>query len=218
MLTLAFHHKPDAPLSVLCLGAHADDIEIGCGGTLLKLAEQNRNLSVHWVVLSATPSRSREARQSAKLFLRNAGRQQLVLKRFRDSYFPFVGTQIKNFMHQLSRQVSPDVIFTHQRGDLHQDHRLVAELTRNAFRNHLVLEYEIPKYDGDLGTPNVYVHIDQAVAEQKVKHICQTFKTQRKKQWFDADTFLALLRLRGVESNSPTKYAEAFYCPKMLLG
>lgn len=218
MITLCLNPGARSPLSVLCLGAHADDIEIGCGGTLLKLIEHNPNISIQWVVFSATPPRSREARQSAKVFLRNAREKRLVLKRFRDSYFPFAGDRIKKFVQQLSQETAPDVIFTHQRRDLHQDHRLIAELTWNAFRNHLILEYEIPKYDGDMGAPNAYVHLDKAVAERKVRHICETFKTQRAKQWFDADTFLALLRLRGLESNSPSKYAEAFYCPKILMG
>jgi LmbE family N-acetylglucosaminyl deacetylase len=218
MLTLSFNHNAGSPLSVLCLGAHADDIEIGCGGTLLQLTQRNPNISIQWVVLSATPLRSREARQSANIFLRNACQKRLVIKKFRDSYFPFAGDRIKTFVQQLSRETTPDVIFTHQRHDLHQDHRLIAELTWNAFRNHLILEYEIPKYDGDMGAPNAYVHLDKAVVEHKVRHICETFKTQRAKQWFDADTFLALLRLRGLESNSPSKYAEAFYCPKLLIG
>jgi LmbE family N-acetylglucosaminyl deacetylase len=218
MISLGFNHGGDSPLSVLCLGAHADDIEIGCGGTLLKLAEQNPNISIHWIVFSATAPRAHEARRSAGAFLRSARTKKVVIKKFRDSYFPFMGGQIKKFMHQLGREVAPDVIFTHYRRDLHQDHRLIAELTWNAFRNHLILEYEIPKYDGDLGAPNAYVHLDKAAAERKVRLICETFKTQKSKQWFGADTFLALLRLRGLESNSPGKYAEAFYCPKILLG
>ena len=202
----------------MCLGAHADDIEIGCGGTLLKLTEQDPNVSVRWVVFSATPPRAREARRSAGIFLKNAGAKQIVIKGFRDSYFPFMGVWIKKFMQQLGREVAPDLVFTHHRRDLHQDHRLLAELTWNAFRNHLILEYEIPKYDGDMGAPNAYVHLDNDIAERKVRHICDTFETQKSKQWFGADTFLALLRLRGLESNAPSKYAEAFYCPKMLLG
>lgn len=218
MITLGFNNRARSPLTVLCLGAHADDIEIGCGGTLLKLIEQDPNVSVRWVVFSATPPRAREARRSAGVFLKNAGAKQIVIKGFRDSYFPFMGERIKKFMQQLGREVAPDLVFTHHRRDLHQDHRLIAELTWNAFRNHLILEYEIPKYDGDMGAPNAYVHLDKAVAERKVRHICDTFKTQKSKQWFGADTFLALLRLRGLESNAPSKYAEAFYCPKMLLG
>jgi LmbE family N-acetylglucosaminyl deacetylase len=218
MITLSFNRHPRSPFTVLCLGAHADDIEIGCGGTLLKLIEQDPNISVHWVVFSATPSRACEARRSAGLFLKNVRAKKIVIKRFRDSYFPFLGQPIKKFVQQLGREVAPDLVFTHHRRDLHQDHRLIAELTWNAFRNHLILEYEIPKYDGDMGAPNAYVHLDKDTAERKVRHICDAFKTQKTKQWFGADTFLALLRLRGLESNAPGKYAEAFYCPKMLLG
>lgn len=218
MITLGFNYSAGAPLSILCLGAHADDIEIGCGGTLLKLTEQNPNVSVHWVIFSATPPRAREANRSAQIFLRKAHEKRVAIKTFRDSYFPFMGERIKKYVQQLSRDTAPDLIFTHHRRDLHQDHRLIAELTWNAFRSHLILEYEIPKYDGDMGTPNVYVHLDKAVAGRKVRHICDIFKTQKSKQWFGADTFLALLRLRGLESNSSSKYAEAFYCPKMLLG
>ena len=218
MITLGLNGKTRSPLTVLCLGAHADDIEIGCGGTLLKMIKQNPNVSVHWVVFSATPPRAREAKHSAGIFLKDAHAKKVVIKRFRDSYFPFMGNQIKKFVQQLGAQLKPDLVFTHHRRDLHQDHRLIAELTWNAFRNHLILEYEIPKYDGDMGSPNAYVHLDKSTAEHKVQHICDAFKTQKSKQWFGADTFLALLRLRGLESNSPSKYAEAFYCPKMLLG
>ena len=218
MITLGFNRDPRSPLAVLCLGAHADDIEIGCGGTLLKLLEQSPNVSVHWVVFSATPPRAREAKRSAGILLKNANVKKVVIKGFRDSYFPFMGDRIKKFMQQLGCELAPDLVFTHHRHDLHQDHRLIAELTWNAFRNQLILEYEIPKYDGDMGAPNAYVHLNKTVAERKVRHICDTFKTQKTKQWFDEDTFFALLRLRGLESNAPSKYAEAFYCPKMLLG
>ena len=217
MITLNFDGGVRAPRTVLCFGAHADDIEIGCGGTLLKLTEQNPAVAVHWVVFSATPPRASEAKRSAHVFLRNAQTKKVVIKAFRDGYFPFQGARIKNFVQQLSHEVAPDLIFTHHRKDLHQDHRLLAELTWNAFRNHLILEYEIPKYDGDMGAPNAYVHLGKTTAERKVRHICEQFKTQKSKQWFSEDTFLALLRLRGIESNSPSKYAEAFYCQKMLL-
>jgi len=218
MITLHFRHRARLPLTVLCLGAHADDIEIGCGGTLLELMEHNPNVSVHWVVFSATPARAREVRRSARMLLQNARRKKIVIRGFRDSYFPFRGERIKKFMQQLGREATPDLVFTHYRRDLHQDHRLIAELTWNAFRNHLILEYEIPKYDGDMGAPNAYVHLDKDIAERKVRHICDTFRTQKSKRWFGEDTFLALLRLRGLESNAPSRYAEAFYCPKMLLG
>lgn len=217
MITLNPNRHSHGPLTVLCLGAHADDIEIGCGGTLLKLTEQNRDVTVYWIVFSGTPPRVREARGSARVFLQSACAKKVIIKNFRDSYFPFMGERIKKFVQQLSHEVSPDLIFTHHRKDLHQDHRLLAELTWNAFRNHLILEYEIPKYDGDMGAPNAYVHLGKDVAERKVRHICDQFKTQKSKQWFGADTFLSLLRLRGLESNSPSKYAEAFYSQKMLL-
>ncbi len=217
MITLKLDDQLCAPRTVLCLGAHADDIEIGCGGTLLKLTEQNPNITVHWVVFSASPPRAREAKQSARVFLRSAHAKKIVVKAFRDSYFPFMGERIKKFVQQLSQEVAPDLIFTHRRKDLHQDHRLLAELTWNAFRNHLILEYEIPKYDGDMGAPNGYVHLSKDTAERKVRAICEQFKTQKSKPWFSEDTFMALLRLRGIESNSPGKYAEAFYCQKMLL-
>jgi len=217
MITLDLNGHTRGPLTVLCLGAHADDIEIGCGGTLLKLTEQNRDVTVHWVVFSATPPRAREARSSAQVFLRSARTKKVIIKSFRDSYFPFMGGRIKDFVHQLGRRVSPDLIFTHYRKDLHQDHRLLAELTGNAFRNHLILEYEIPKYDGDMGAPNTYVHLPKDVAGRKVRHLCDQFKTQKSKPWFSEDTFLSSMRLRGLECNSPSKYAEAFYCHKMLL-
>ena len=217
MITLIPDPRPRRPLTVLCLGAHADDIEIGCGGTLLKLTEQHRDITVHWVVFSATPPRAREARHSAQVFLQGAHANKVVIRKFRDSYFPFMGERIKMFVQQLGRELSPDLVFTHHRKDLHQDHRLLAELTGNAFRNHLILEYEIPKYDGDLGAPNAYVHLSQDLARRKVRHICEEFKTQKAKPWFSEDTFLALLRLRGIESNSPGKYAEAFYCHKLSL-
>src|SRR5579862_462357 len=154
MISLNFNGKTRGPRTILCLGAHADDIEIGCGGTLLKLIDQNPDLTVHWVVFSATPARAKEAKRSAQVFLKNARTQRVVIKGFRDSYFPFMGERIKKFMQELAGKISPDLIFTHYRKDLHQDHRLLSELTWNAFRNHLILEYEIPKYDGDMGAPS----------------------------------------------------------------
>jgi LmbE family N-acetylglucosaminyl deacetylase len=217
MISLTPTRHPAGPLTVLCLGAHADDIEIGCSGTLLKLIEQYPKIVVHWIVFSATSPRAREAKRSAGIFLQGAAGKKVVIKSFRDSYFPFMGDRIKKFVAQLARQVSPDLVFTHYRNDLHQDHRLLAELTLNAFRNHLILEYEIPKYDGDMGAPNAYVHLTKSMAHRKVRLICEQFQTQKAKPWFSEDTFLALLRLRGVESNSPGKYAEAFYCHKAIV-
>lgn len=215
MLSLSLDHVQ----TVLCLGAHADDIEIGCGGALLDLLDrQPGKIDVHWVVLSGDDVRREEARRAAEAFLAQAGARTVVTQTFRDSYFPFVGGEIKQFIAELRDQVSPDLIFTHRREDLHQDHRLVAELTWCAFRDHLILEYEIPKYEGDLGRPNLFVPLDEAVCRGKIELLLEAFPTQRSRPWFTADTFWALLRLRGLECNSPSRYAEGFTCAKMRLG
>jgi LmbE family N-acetylglucosaminyl deacetylase len=200
----------------LCLGAHSDDIEIGCGGTILRLLEENPAVHVHWVIFGASGPRKLEAVESANLFLANARSKEIVTKEFRDGYFPYMGADIKDFFEQLKREHSPDLILTHYREDLHQDHRLVSELTWNTFRDHLILEYEIPKYDGDIGSPNFFVHLDAALCKRKVDYILQSFISQRSKSWFSEDTFYAMLRLRGLESNAPEKHAEAFYCRKIV--
>jgi LmbE family N-acetylglucosaminyl deacetylase len=207
---------PDSVRRILCVGAHSDDIEIGCGGTLLKLARERPNLDVTWVVLSAEGARAREARLGASQFLGGVRRKHVVLKRFRTSYFPYDGERIKNCFEGL-KSFDPDLIFTHCRDDRHQDHRVVSDLAWNTFRNHLILEYEIPKYDGDLGMPNLFVPLAEDLARTKVKLVCDTFRTQSDKHWFTEDTFLSLMRLRGIECASPTKYAEAFYCRKILV-
>ena len=209
--------RRDEPLVVLCLGAHADDLEIGCGGTMLKLASCGRPLAVTWVVWSAEGNRNQEARDGAELFLAQAKSKTVVLKAFRDGFFPYQGEAIKTEFEALKPRVSPDVIFTHSREDLHQDHHLISELTRNTFRNHLILEYEIPKYDGDLGAPNVFVELDESLARRKAEAIVESFPSQASKHWFGEDLFLALLRLRGVECAAPAKYAEGFYCRKAVL-
>lgn len=201
---------------ILALGAHADDIEIGCGGTILRLLEETPDTEVYWIVLGVTWQRRTEAIQSANHFLANARRKEIVVKEFRDGYFPYIGTEIKDFFEELKRQFLPDLILTHYREDLHQDHRLVSELTWNTFRNHLILEYEIVKYDGDLGAPNLFVHLNESIARKKIQTIVECFKSQKAKSWFTEDTFYSMLRLRGVESNSPDKYAEAFYGRKMV--
>jgi LmbE family N-acetylglucosaminyl deacetylase len=200
--------------NVLCLGAHCDDIEIGCGGTILRLIKENRRLNFYWVVFSSNPSRKREALAAARLFLGPAVRSRIVIRSFRDSFFPYEGKAIKEFLESIRKRFQPDLIFSHFRHDLHQDHRVVSELTWNAFRNHLILEYEIPKYDGDLGSPNFFVDLDEAVCERKIRNIMASFRSQSGKQWFTDDTFRALLRIRGVESNAEGKYAEGFYCRK----
>jgi LmbE family N-acetylglucosaminyl deacetylase len=202
---------------VLCVGAHSDDIEIGCGGTLLQLLEHCPDLDVRWIVLSGDERRAQEARCAASLFLTRAGNADVVVKGFRDGFFPYVGADIKSFFEELKRDYSPDLIFTHRRVDLHQDHRLVSELTWNTFRDHMILEYEIPKYDGDLTTPNVYIPLDDATRRKKVALLMQAFASQRDKRWFTPDTFEGLLRLRGIECASPTGYAEAFHAHKVVL-
>lgn len=216
MLSLPLVQK-DARLNVVCLGAHCDDIEIGCGGTILKLIEQYKRLSVHWIVFSSDEVRAEEARQSAEMFLRPVESRSIAIKKFPNSFFPYVGTDIKTDFERLKQEVSPDVIFTHYRNDLHQDHRTISELTWNTFRNHLILEYEIPKYDGDIGSPNSFVHLDEIIVRKKIFFIMESFRSQRGKHWFDEETFSSMLRLRGMESASPVKYAEAFYSRKVVL-
>jgi LmbE family N-acetylglucosaminyl deacetylase len=217
MLNLPLHKDKDARLKVLCLGAHCDDIEIGCGGSILKLLEQYRRASVYWVVFSSDERRAEEARKSANMFLERAESKTVVIKKFTNSFFPYVGMDIKIYFERLKQDISPDLVLTHYQKDLHQDHRVISELTWNSFRNHLVLEYEIPKYDGDLGSPNSFVHLDKSTAQKKVSLIMESFLSQRDKPWFDEETFMAILRIRGVESNSPERYAEAFYSRKLVL-
>ena len=205
-------------LSVLCLGAHSDDIEIGCGGTILRILQTHNNCNITWVVFSAQAHRRREALSSARSFLKDACSKTIITKGFKESYFPYRGEEIKGFFEQLKKQVNPDLILTHYRHDLHQDHRVICELTWNTFRKHQILEYEIPKYDGDLGQPNVYMSLTKTLCETKVKYLMDGFSTQRGREWFTEDTFYALLRLRGIESTAPEKYAEAFYGRKIVLG
>jgi LmbE family N-acetylglucosaminyl deacetylase len=214
MIPLRFS-TPAVPLRVLCLGSHSDDIEIGCGGTILSLLEQYPGAAVRWMVFSSDPQRAGEARASAESFLRQAGQRQVVIRDYRDGFFPYVGGDIKNEFEQLKQEFAPDVIFTHYRDDLHQDHRLVCELTWNTFRDHLILEYEIPKYDGDLGSPNFFVPLDETTCQKKIQLLLQHFATQREKHWFGDETFLALMRLRGMEARA--RYAEGFYCRKIVL-
>lgn len=214
MQKISIIEQGSRPRKILALGAHADDIEIGCGGTVLRLLEENPATEFRWVVLGARGTRRTEAVESANLFLANARRKEVVVKEFRDGYFPHTGSDIKDFFEELKHQYSPDLILTHFREDLHQDHRLVSELTWNTFRDHLILEYEIAKYDGDLGAPNFFVHLTASLARRKVGILLDAFKSQQEKNWFTEDAFLAILRLRGVECNAPGKYAEAYYCRK----
>jgi LmbE family N-acetylglucosaminyl deacetylase len=214
VLTLDLFKRPD--LRVLCIGAHSDDIEIGCGGTLLKMLGENSSVSVHWAVFSANPERAKEARASAAEFLVGSREQSLDVFDFRESFMPWNGSAIKERFETLKAH-RPDVVFTHFRRDLHQDHRLLGELTWNTFRNHVVLEYEVVKYEGDLVTPNAYVALPEDVCARKVALLRKHFGSQWSKHWFDEELFRSLLRIRGVECASPTRFAEAFHAPKLSL-
>ncbi len=216
MMKLSLRAEGTRPLRILCLGAHSDDIEIGCGGTLLNLKEADPKPEFHWVVFSATEKRAEEASASAAQFTVGC-KTDLMLKQFRDGFFPYSGELLKESFEELKRQFKPDLIFTHWQGDAHQDHRLVSELTWNTFRDHFILEYEIPKYDGDMGRPSVFVPLERATCERKVANLCDLFGSQRTKPWFAPETFLGLMRLRGMECGAPSGYAEAFYARKVLI-
>jgi LmbE family N-acetylglucosaminyl deacetylase len=203
---------------VLCLGAHSDDIEIGCGGALLELLREVADLEVYWVVFCSTIERAKEAQRSARSFLRGGRQKTIVVKSFRDGFLPHEGGRVKECFEELKTAFSPDLIFTHFRDDLHQDHRCVNELTWNTFRHHLVLEYEIPKYDADLRSPNFFIPLSEAICKKKVSLLMRSFPTQQNKHWFSEDLFRGLMRLRAVEAGSPTRYAEAFHCRKMVFG
>jgi LmbE family N-acetylglucosaminyl deacetylase len=217
MISLELQRNVHGPLQILCLGAHSDDIEIGCGGTIMWLAEQYPNIQFHWVVFSATGLREAEALRSAELFVGSAALKGPLLKTFRDGFMPYVGAEVKEVFEELKKMISPDLLFTPNRNDAHQDHRLIGELAWNTFRDHLILEYEIPKYDGDIGQPNVFVPLNPDVCQKKVRYLMEAFQSQRSKRWFQESTFLSLLRLRGMECNSPSGYAEAFYGRKLIL-
>jgi LmbE family N-acetylglucosaminyl deacetylase len=214
MLPLHLKKEAGEELAILCLGAHSDDIEIGCGGTLLLLKARFPRARFHWVVFSASGPRGQEATTAADLFTAGC-EKRVVLKDFRDGFLPYSGAVVKDFFEEIKSEFRPDVIFSHWQGDAHQDHRLVSELTWNTFRNDLILEYEIPKYDGDIGRPNLFVPLDAPLYKQKVDYLFQAFESQRAKRWFDRETFLGLMRIRGMESNSPSGYAEAFHARKL---
>lgn len=216
MLDFIFSHA--GPLRLLCLGAHCDDIEIGCGGTILKLTAAARSIEVRWVVFSSDERRKQEALKSATTFLANVTSREVIIHSLRDGFFPYIGVEVKEQFERLKTQFSPDLILTHYRCDLHQDHRLISELTWNTFRNHLILEYEIPKYDGDFGSPNLFVSLDESTCRRKIDAILEAYQSQSGKHWFSRDLFSAILRLRGMEANACTGYAEGFYCRKAVLG
>jgi len=216
MMRLSFSREASGPLTILCLGAHSDDIEIGCGGTILRLAEQYPDSEFHWVVFSAIDVRDSEARDAARFFA-GLNLKNIVLKTFRDGFMPYVGADVKAVFEKELKLLSPHLIFTHNRKDAHQDHRLIAELTWNTFRNHLILEYEIPKYDGDLGQPSVFVPLQSDLCKKKVRGVMDSFRSQQSKRWFEEQTFLSIMRLRGMECNAESGYAEAFYCRKLTI-
>lgn len=203
--------------TILCLGAHADDIEIGCGGTLLELARRFPNAHVDWIVFSAHGERCAEAQSSAEAFTHGFASRSIQLFEYRDGFFPYTGEAVKNTFEDLQLIIQPDLILTHCRHDLHQDHRLVCELAWNTWRHHFILEYEIPKYDADLGAPNLFVPLDEETVEEKIEYIMKFFASQRQKHWFEPEVFRALMRIRGVESGGPTAYAEAYYGRKIVV-
>lgn len=217
MLGLNLARPDGAPPRLLAVGAHADDIEIGCGATILRLVAEHPGLSVDWLVLSGHGDRAGEAADSAAAFLAGAGTTRVMIEGFRDGFFPYDGGAVKERFERLKAEVAPDLVLTHRLEDRHQDHRLVAELTWNTFRDHLILEYEIPKYEGDLGRPNLYVPVGQEHGERKVELLRKCFPSQAGRSWFSDDTFWATLRLRGIECNAPGRYAEAFQARKLVL-
>jgi LmbE family N-acetylglucosaminyl deacetylase len=217
MIRLKLDREAQGALQILCLGCHSDDIEIGCGGTILRLASDYPGCVFHWVVFSAIGPRQTEAQHAAAQFVDPSRLKGPLLKTFPDGFMPFVGAEVKTVFEELKQGVSPDLIFTHNRRDAHQDHRLIAELTWNTCRNHLILEYEVPKYDGDMGQPGVFVPLPLELCERKVGLIMDTFRSQHGKHWFQRETFFSLMRLRGMECNAPSGYAEAFYGRKLVL-
>lgn len=216
MHNIILSNKPEEDLKILCLGAHCDDIEIGCGGTLLKLIERHKNIQVLWVVFASNEVRKKEAQLSAGLFLEDVKNKEVIIFEFQDGFLPSVWSDVKRKFEDFKR-FSPDVIFTHYRDDLHQDHRTLNKLTWNTFRNHLILEYEIMKYDGDLGNPNIFVPLEEEYLKKKNEILFRCFKSQLDKQWFDEELLMSLPRIRAVQCASAQKYAESFYNRKMIL-
>lgn len=214
MLSLGFEERDDG-LKCLFLGAHCDDIEIGCGGTILRLMKEYKITYMKWIVFTSNSIRAKEAIRSAEYFLEGTVAHEIVIKDFKDGFLTQFYEALKTLFESEKQKYDPDLIFTHYHNDRHQDHRLISDLTWNTFRDHLILEYEILKYDGDLGNPNYFVRLEKDIAEKKVKAILDHFPSQSEKHWFTADTFLSLMRVRGVASG--TQYAEAFYGHKLIV-
>ena len=220
MLSLGFgrSRQVSKKLTVLCMGAHCDDIPIGCGGAILKLSREYQRLDVSWVVFSSTEIREKEEQIAADRFLANVQHKRIIIRRWRDGFLPQVWGEVKDFVESIKDLVEPDLIFTHHERDRHQDHRLISELTWNTFRNHLILEYEIPKYDGDFGSPNVFIPLSDEACNEKVSGILDSYRSQKDRQWFTENLFLSTARIRGMESGGKLKYAEGFYARKIVLG
>ncbi len=216
MLNLQLDANPNRPMTALCLGAHCDDIEIGCGASLLQLAANYPQLQFHWCIFTSDPQRAAESQRAAHALL-GADRVQVDILDYPASFLPARWEAVKQSMEHLRSRMEPDLIFTHRLEDRHQDHRVVAELTWNSFRNHRVLEYEIAKYEGDLGQPNLIIPVDAAHADRKIAVLMEHYPSQHARNWFDAETFRALMRLRGLECQSPSRYAEGFTARKLTL-
>lgn len=214
MIRLNFEYEQDKGLTLLFVGAHCDDIEIGCGGTILRLIEEHKIHRVKWVVFASSPARKKEALASANIFLAGVEDKDVVVYDYRDAFLNQFWSDIKEKFEDIKTSIQPDVIFTHHQDDKHQDHRLISELTWNTFRDHFIMEYEIPKYDGDLAQPNFYFQLSDAVAKRKAKLIVDSFKSQANRHWFEEEVFLSLMRIRGLESAGNGKYSEAFYVNK----
>ncbi|MEM9921313.1 MAG: PIG-L deacetylase family protein [Bacteroidota bacterium] len=216
MMPFEFRAAEKGGLNILCLGAHSDDIEIGCGATLLKLIAAGMVRSIQWVVFTSGGTRRTEAQNSADAYLADLNQKEIILLDYKDAFLPFSALDIKAFFNEKLKPFQPDLVLTHYRDDRHQDHRLISDLSWNTFRDHCILEYEIPKYDGDLGIPNCFCKVDEDIAQKKVNLLMTHFATQAGKHWFDPETFLGLMRLRGLESGGNSRYAEAFYARKMV--
>lgn len=216
MQRISLPFPPGRPTKILFLGAHADDIEIGCGGTIQRLLGEIPDLDIRWVVFSAEDGRSAEARASAMELLQKAARSRVEMLDFRNGYFPYDGAAIKDRFETLKGEFEPSLIFSHWTGDAHQDHRLIAEITHQTFRDHVVMEYEIPKYDGDLGNPNFFVQLTEEQLHLKTDSLRRHFPSQQARHWFTDDTFRALARLRGIACRAGSGLAEAFYAKRLL--
>jgi LmbE family N-acetylglucosaminyl deacetylase len=217
MFNLSLGSQENDVNSILFIGSHCDDIEIGCSGSVLKFVEKYPNALFYWVVLSSNTKRKKEAVDSAEYFLKDAKHKVIDICKFRNGYFPYIGAEIKDYFEDLKSKINPDIIFTHYGADYHQDHRITSELTWNTFRNHMILEYEIPKYDGGLNSPNMFIPVSEAICKTKIDSLMHFFASENNKQWFSEETFKGLMRIRGIECNSPSGYAEAFYCRKAVI-